>query len=156
MENQNFKELEDQINSGGEFNHSISVDYESNNKERFKGNVVVKRPTMGDYLKIGAIKANYLKQSLGVDPVTRQPIYPDPVYIDDTIKMVAQMIATFKVVVIKAPKWFQEPEKINDFKLLDIIYMEYEEWLNNFRDKSSDEPERDSKKSRTKDQVVDS
>lgn len=156
MSDQNLNDIENKIGLGSNQKHEILVDFTDSFGENFKGKIVVKRPNMGDYLKIGAIKARYLKQAVDVDPVTKQPIYADPAYIDGDIKTVAQIIATFKVVVTKAPSWFSDPQKINDFRLLDIVYTEYEVWLNSFRRSDKDEPEGDSEKSTTKDAVLDS
>ncbi len=149
-------DTETQIGLGANLTHEILVDYIDAYDDHFKGKIVIRRPNMQDYLKMGALKASYLKQAVGKDPTTKETIYADPNFIDHTIKMMAQFISTFKVLVVKCPKWFDEPEKLNDFGLLDHIYFEYEVWLNSFRKSSKDGSKTNSKKSSTEDAVVDS
>lgn len=149
-------EMEDNILLGHQLRHEIKIDYVGSIGKKYEGRIIVKRPSIGDYLKIGALKASYIKQPVGVDPETKRPIYPDLMFIDNEIKAIAQMLATLQVVVVKAPSWFANLEKIDEFELINIIYTEYEEWLNSFRKSDIDKFEGNSKASATEDKMVDS
>ena len=130
--------LGDQVKAGTENTHTIEIDYEATRGVKYTGTVVVKRPNMGDYMKMGVRKGQIIKRNIGDDDLPMS-------YIDETIKYLAQVLSTLEVVVLKRPEWLLKPEDCEDFDVLDHIYRRYERWLANFRDDVSEDENGDSK-----------
>lgn len=126
------EELSKKVALGGKQTKELEIDYEGFDGNHYKGIIEVKRPTIGDYLKIGTEKAKFIQKQVGYDDYGN-PLDVDPKFIDSDIKFLAHMLATFKVVVVKCPSWFLKPEELSDFSLLDHIYVRYQAWLNSFR-----------------------
>jgi hypothetical protein len=82
---------------------------------------------------MGALKAQYIKQQFQPDEVI-----PPIEYIDVTIKIIAQEIATLTVVTDKCPAWLLQPAKMTDIGLLSYVYRRYFQWEENFRSPSDD------------------
>lgn len=131
------RKLGEQVRKGGGLTHELSIDFTSGRGQRYQGTIVVRRPTMKDYLQMGIKKAQMLKDQAGKDGVP-------PELIDPNIHMLAHMLSTFEVVVEKCPEWFIHPEEVLDFDLLDHIFTKYEDWLANFRVQNAAEAARDS------------
>jgi hypothetical protein len=90
---------------------------------RYTGTVVFKRPSVMDYMKMGAAKSEILRNS-GVRDLT---------LVDSGVKLMAQIIGTLKTVVVKSPEWLVRIDDVEDTDLLFHIYGEYQEWERSFR-----------------------
>ncbi len=116
------------VNLGGQHTEGVPIDYTSEFGTHYKGTIVFKRPTMQDYMKMGALKAQYLGQGGAVNKYL----------IDDTIKFMAQVMSTLKVLIVRAPEWLVKDGKINvegvqEPDVLYHIYDKYEKWELSFR-----------------------
>jgi hypothetical protein len=112
-----------EIGLGSKKQGELPIDFVSEEGNQYTGLIVVKRPNTMDYMKMGAIKADILRQN-GVT---------DLKLIDDGVKFMAQMLATFQVVIVKCPTWFLKPEAIEEVEILYHVYAKYELWLDSFR-----------------------
>jgi hypothetical protein len=134
------REMGKSIAAGSSNLGQLDIDYTGFDGRHYEGEIIVKRPNMGDYIKMGVEKAKYIQKQIGVDASGRA-IDLDVQYIDSTVSFLAHMLATFKVVVKKCPEWFLYPEEIEDFDFLNYIFTKYEVWLNSFRSGSSEKPQ---------------
>jgi hypothetical protein len=100
------------INKGGKFTKVITVDWED-----YKGEIIIHRPTITEDREIGIRYARYKQDTKDVDPIT------------DNISL---YLATFDVIVDKAPDWFK-PAEMYEYEFLEYIWGEYAEWRNTFR-----------------------
>lgn len=132
-----------QINLGSQMTGQVHIDYTSQYGTHYEGIVVFKRPSMQDYMKMGALKAQYLG-AYGV---------VDARLVDTTIKFMAQVMSTLKVVIVKAPEWLIgksgkiDVESVVEPDLLYHLYEKYEEWEDSFRKPVQDELQGDSETS---------
>lgn len=127
------------VNLGGNLTEGVPIDYVSEFGTRFTGTVVFKRPTMQDYMKMGAYKAQFLGQGGAVNVNL----------IDNTIKFMAQVMSTLKVVIVRAPEWLIKDGRINvesveEPDMLYHLFAKYEEWELTFRKPIQDELQGDS------------
>jgi len=113
----------DQIKLGGELKAGVTIDFVSDFGTNFSGNVIFKRPTMGDYVRIGALKSEYLREAGAVDLKL----------VDNIVKFMAHVMATLSVVVVKCPEWLADIEKAQEPDILYHVYEKYEEWEKSFR-----------------------
>ena len=130
------------VNLGGNHTEGIPIDFTTEFGTHFTGNVEFKRPTMQDYMKMGALKAQFLGQGGAVNKHL----------IDDTIKFMAQVMSTLKVVIVRAPAWLVKDgrisvEHIQDPEILYHLYGKYEEWEDSFRKPVQEELQGDSQAS---------
>lgn len=129
-----------EVNLGGELRNIVPIDYTSQFGTKFTGKIEFKRPTMQDYMKMGALKAQYL----GAYGVVDMRI------VDGTIKFMAQVMSTLKVVVVKAPAWLVgaggtiDVENVQEPDVLYHIYDLYEQWELSFRKSVQDDVQADS------------
>lgn len=112
-----------QVRLGGELKAGVFIDYETELGTQIEGNVLFKRPTMGDYLKMGAIKSEYLRNA-GVVNIQ---------LVDNTVKYMAHVMATLAVVVVKCPEWLMDLNSIQEADILYHVFGKYEEWEKSFR-----------------------
>ena len=119
----------DQIRLGGELKAGVTIDYVTDFGTEIKGNVVFKRPTMADYMKIGAAKSEYLRKAGVVDANL----------VDNTIKFMAHVMATLQIIVVKCPEWLMDLNTIQEADILYHVFDQYEVWEKSFR-KLSAEP----------------
>jgi len=119
-----------QVQQGGNMTHGIFIDYVSQEGNHYTGTVVVKRPTVMDYMKMGGLKSEYLRQA-GVQ---------DANLVDDTVKILAHALATLKVVVVKCPEWLMDMDNIREIDVLYHVFDKYEEWDYSFRKPVQAEP----------------
>jgi hypothetical protein len=129
-----------QVAAGGKFQADLEVDFTSANGSTYKGVVTVKRPTVGETIRMGVLKAQLLKREMGEDLVPLELLNPE-------ISYFAMVVGTLQVVVVKAPEWFLNPEAVVDFDLLIHIYSRYEGWLDSFRKPSDPQPQGNSETS---------
>jgi len=87
--------------------------------EGARGRFTFHRPTMKERLTIGVLEATNLGQvnRMSVDIITRN---------------IAHIMATFSVVLDDRPAWFNL-DVIDDYDLLEKVYLKYEEVVNPFR-----------------------
>jgi hypothetical protein len=135
----NLMEQAQQVNLGGDAKHSVEIDYTTEMKKiHYTGTVVFKRPTMMDYLKIGGAKAELLRKA-GVT---------DMEIIDTSIKALAHIMSTLKIVIVKAPEWLIDLGKLDEVDLLYYVYGKYEEWEYSFRKQDAEQSKTDSESTR--------
>jgi hypothetical protein len=139
-----------QVNLGGELKGGVDIDFTSSYKNdegsnvKYQGTILFKRPTIQDYMKMGAVKSEYLRKA-GVVNLS---------LVDPSIKEMAQIIATLSVLTVKCPAWFMDIEKIEDPALLFHVYDRYEEWERSFRVPDEKEPTGDSEPSEGEEALV--
>jgi len=139
----NLIEQADRTRLAGDIKEGVHIDYTSADNNQYTGLVVFKRPTMKDFMRMGAIKSEILRLSGVVDVK----------FVDDSIKQMALVMATLKVVVVKYPEWLAKLDDIEEPDLLFHVYDKYEEWLDSFRKPSEGELKRDSESSERKETV---
>lgn len=120
----------EQVRLGGDLKTGVPINYTSLDGNKFEGTVVFKRPTMQDYMKIGALKSEYLRQAGVVDVRL----------VDLVVKEMAQILALFKVVIVKCPSWLMDVDKIQEADVLYHVYEKYEAWEDSFRKRDTTEP----------------
>lgn len=124
----------EQVRQGDKLQEGVPINYTSQAGKVYTGVVVFKRPSMLDYMQMGGLKSEYLRQA-GVVNVN---------LVDGTIKHMAQVLATIQKLAIKRPEWLLTPEKIEDPDVLFHVYDKYEEWENSFRTSNKAETTGDS------------
>jgi len=112
-----------QVRLGGDLKAGVPIDYVTDFGTSIKGNVIFKRPTMADYMKIGAAKSEYLRKAGVVDIKL----------VDNSIKFIAHVMATLQCIVTKAPEWLLDIEKVQEPDILYHVYEQYEVWEKSFR-----------------------
>jgi len=118
-----------QVNLGDKLEKGVEINFESAYGTKYEGIVVFKRPNMQDYMRMGAIKAQFLGENGMVNPML----------IDETIRFMAQAMSTLKVVILRAPEWLLDDkgnidvESIVEPDVLYHIYYAYEDWEDTFR-----------------------
>lgn len=115
--------MADQVKLGGNLKSAVAIDYTSETGNEYTGDVLFKRPTALDYIKMGAIKSEFLRTAGAVSLIL----------VDESVKYMAQVMATLKVVVVKCPEWLLSIEKVADIDALYHVYEEYQKWDNSFR-----------------------
>lgn len=144
------RETADVVGQGSKHTNVLTIDYVSEETGiRYEGKIQVHRPNIKEYMKMGALKGYYLKQFMPTD------MYVDPEYIDNTIKVLAQALATVKVVVDKCPEWLLRPEESTDMGIIFHVFHTYNAWLDSFRRDNLGENTGDSQDNGTEESVVD-
>lgn len=129
----------DKVNLGSELRTGIPIDYTSEFGNNYKGTFIFKRPSMRDYMRMGGIKSEMLRQAGVVDPKL----------VDGMIVYLSHVMSTLSVVTLKAPSWVIDDKGKIDFEILeevDVIYhifAKYEEWENSFRKPNGREGEKE-------------
>lgn len=113
----------EQVKLGGELKAGVYIDFTSDFGTVFQGNVIFKRPTMMDYVRMGGLKSEYLRKA-GVT---------DPMLVDNTVKLISHVMATLNTVIIKCPEWLMNLETIEEPDILYEVFEKYEEWEKSFR-----------------------
>lgn len=140
------------INQGSRLTKEICVNYVGDNGTKYEGVVVVKRPNVGELIRIGVLKADMIQnqaEALGIKGRV------DLNLIDTTIKLIATWVAELSVVVVQSSPWFANLNEIEDLGLLEHVYRRYTDWLDSFRGGSKFGFEEDSKTAQTEDAQVD-
>lgn len=143
------EKLTKQVNAGKSKLFELDVNFVTGSGVKYVGKVVMKRPTVGDYLAMGRTKARMLQTEYGQEPV-------DPNFIDVDIKFVATLLSTLKHQVVSHPDWMSDLENFMDWDVLTYIYDLYEVWLNSFRRPGTSIPAGNSEATQGTDVVVDS
>lgn len=113
----------EQTRQGGNLTEGELFDFESLEGNKYKGYIVFKKPNMGDMMRMGAIKADFLKLA-GVSDIK---------LVDEGILFMAHVMATLEVVAIKRPDWFMKLREIEEPELLYHVFGRYQTWENSFR-----------------------
>lgn len=121
------KEVRDQIRAGGDATEGVPINYTSVFGNTYKGFVVFKRPDMLDMMKMGGKKSQLFSEA----GVTNLEL------VDDTIRVMAHVIATLSVVLVKRPEWLLDLNAVKEPDVLYHIFAKYEEWENSFRKASA-------------------
>lgn len=138
MEEQNAKNLakvkdlidkSEKIRLGGELKEGVAIDFTSMSGNKYKGTVIFKRPTMQDYMKMGALKSEYFR-AVGIVDLS---------LVDVAIKRIAQVMAVLSTIVVKCPDWMLDLNSIVEPEVLYHVYDKYEEWENSFRKSNNTE-----------------
>ncbi len=124
----------EKVRLGGDLQTGVPIDYTSLCGKRYEGTVVFKKPTMQDYMKMGATKSEYFRRA-GVIDIN---------LVDNSIKEMAQIMATLSTVIVKRPEWLLDLESIEEPDVLMHVYYKYEEWEDSFRKPSKSEPDENS------------
>jgi hypothetical protein len=119
----------DKVRQGSEYIATLPLDYTSLTGKHYEGEMCVHKPDMGEFMRIGGLKSEYLRRA-GV--VSLQ-------LVDNTIKESAQIMATLAIVISKAPEWLIKLEAIKEPDVLFYVYDEYMKWEDSFRKRDSKE-----------------
>lgn len=136
---QKLMEQSDEINLGTLKREQVPIDYTSTSGYVYKGLVEFKRPSVKDYMRMGAIKSEILREA-GVINIE---------LVDSTIKFMAHVLATLQVCMVKCPEWLLNLEAITDTDLLYEVYEKYEVWQDSFRKDIKQKSEGDSQATQT-------
>lgn len=115
--------------AGTALEKAVDIDYESMYEERYTGKIVFRRPSVMDYMKIGAMKAQFLGGNGAVNPAL----------IDRAVLLMAEALATLKIVTVKVPDWLLNEtgevdfESIQDPDMLLHLFEVYQDWEYSFR-----------------------
>ena len=96
--------------------HSFEVDIKTPDDTHYQGSFTVHRPTIGEKIRVGIIEARLREQLDGVDVFTNNLIH---------------MVSTLLVIVDSHPGWWI-PGQLYDYEVLEKVYMEYVDWVNQF------------------------
>lgn len=116
-------ELALKARAGGELKEGEILDYESLEGNKYEGVLVFKKPTIGDTMRMGALKSEILRTA-GIQ---------DTRFVDDDIMLTAQALAELEVVLHKRPECLLNLKAIEEHDLLLHVYGIYRNWLGNFR-----------------------
>lgn len=128
------KEQADKVNLGNGFTSGVHIDYTSVFGTEVKGWVEFKRPSMLEYMQMGGLKSEILRQA-GVRDIN---------LVDNQIKFMAHVISTLKTVIVKSPEWLLNIDNVKEPDILYHVYGKYEEWEDSFRKPSESKSEGDS------------
>lgn len=115
----------DIVSTGSALKTTIPIDYTSSEGNVYRGDVTFKRLSVFEILKASAIKSEILARA-GVKNIK---------LVDDIVLALAQVIATLRVAVVKAPDWLELTDltAIREADLLFFVEQVYTEWENSFR-----------------------
>jgi hypothetical protein len=133
----------EQVRQGSGLTEVLHIDFTSLCGKHYKGDVVVHRPDLKDFMKMGGIKSEFLRKA-GVVNLS---------LVDMTVKETAQVMATLTVVVDKCPEWMLSIEAIDEPDVLFHVYDKYMEWTDSFRAGSAEKSSEDSSTSEGKEDM---
>lgn len=110
-----------QVSMGGNLTHTVLISYESEEGNMYTGQVVFKRPTVMDVMRMGGIKSQILADA-GVNAQL----------VDNMILQVASIVATLKVVVVSAPPWL-DYNNLHEIEVMTHVFRQFEVWEDSFR-----------------------
>lgn len=96
---------------------SFKIDIKAQSGEEFSGEFTVHRPTIGERIRIGVAEAQELAGLSNIDMDTA---------------ILARTIATFDVIVDKAPAWWK-PRELRDVEVLQAVWKKYSDYLQEFQ-----------------------
>jgi len=99
---------------------TFDLDLKVSSGEEFKGNFTLHRPTIGERIRIGVLEAQKLGGLANVD-----------IYICN----LTHMVATLEIIVDKSPVWWK-PEEIRDLEVVQAVFQNYLDRLQEFQEKS--------------------
>ena len=98
--------------------YAFHIEMATKSGEDFAGDFVVHRPTIRERIRIGVIEAQELVGLNNIDVITSG---------------LAHWVATFDVVVDKAPVWWK-PREMYDMEVLQAVYQKYIDYLREFQE----------------------
>lgn len=116
-------ELAMKARAGGELKEGEILNYESLEGNKYEGVLVFKKPTIGDTMRMGAVKSEILRTA-GVQDIR---------FVDEDIMQLAKITAELDVVLHKRPECLLNLKAIEDYDLLLHVYGLYMNWLGAFR-----------------------
>lgn len=125
------------VSKGSKFTKMIVLDTDD-----YKGEIILHRPTINEMREIGIREARY---RLG---------YGDAV-LDVVTQNICLYLATFDVIVDKAPDWWK-PAEMFDYNILEYVWEEYANWRMTFRQFSKPKHQGDSQAAVPETPLVDS
>lgn len=124
----------DTVRAGNNAEGVVPIEFTSEEGNLYRGTVVFKRPSMSDLMRAGGIKSEYLRTA-GVRDVR---------LVDETVKIMAHVMATLSIVLVKRPEWLLNLEEVQEADVLYHVYGKFEEWQDSFRKPLPKEPAGDS------------
>lgn len=112
-----------EANLGGALTNGVPIDHTTAFGTHLTGIVEFKRPTMKDYMRMGALKSEELRNAGVVNADL----------VDSQIRFMAHVISTLKVVVVKCPMWLVKIDEVQEPDILYHVYHKYQEWELSFR-----------------------
>lgn len=126
--------LAGQVQQGGDRKEGVYIDFTSLEGNPYKGWVEFKKPTMTDFMRMGAIKSEIFRAA-GVKELK---------LVDDSILFMAHTMSTLEVVIAKRPEWLLKIQAVTEPEVLYHVLAKYNEWEEAFRQDFRDEPAPDS------------
>jgi hypothetical protein len=123
-----------QVNLGADLKNAVDVDFTSSEGNVYQGRIVFKRPTIMDYMRMGGIKSEILRQSGVVDLKL----------VDPSVQFMAHVISVLKTLIVKSPEWLLDIDSVQEPELLFHVFSKYEVWDDSFRKPDAGESEGDS------------
>lgn len=112
-----------EVNIGADLQNGVDIDFTSADGNVYQGTVVFKRPSVMEYMKMGALKSEIYRVA-GVKELQ---------LVDNTVKFMAHVIATLKTVIKKKPEWLLDIDNMQEPEVLYHVYGKYEVWEDSFR-----------------------
>lgn len=109
--------------AGSELKEGEYIDFISTEGNVYEGTVVFKKPSMADFMRMGAIKSEILRRA-GVKELA---------LLDPTVDFMAHVLSTLEVVLFKRPEWLLKLEQVNESDVLYHVYGRYQTWADSFR-----------------------
>jgi len=110
---------------------SFYIDFVSKiDKQRYEGRFTTKKLTIGDMIRLGAMKAR-LSEGFSYNPVTGKGL---PFFQENLTEMVSHLA----VALIERPDWFKDPLSLHDWKLVEAVWQEVFSFEESFRRDDSD------------------
>lgn len=113
----------EKVNMGENLRDGADIDFESSDGNKYVGKVIFKRPNMLDYMRMGALKSEILRNA-GVRDLN---------LVDKSVQFMSHVMATLKVVIVKSPSWLVDIDKVEEPEVLYHVYAKFEEFEDTFR-----------------------
>jgi hypothetical protein len=115
--------LAGQVRQGGDLTKGVHIEFTSLEGNKYSGWVEFKKPTMSDFMRMGAIKSEVFRAA-GVKDLN---------LVDESIKFMAHTMSTLEVVIAKRPEWLLNVQAVTEPEVLYHILGKYNEWEDAFR-----------------------
>jgi len=112
-------EKSEKINKDLSNSHTFTINMKVGSGETYEGTFTIRRPTVGERIRISVLEAQELGGLQNVDIFGSN---------------LAHMVATFIVLIDKSPVWWK-PRDLRDVEVLREVYQKYVEFLDKFETK---------------------
>lgn len=119
----NAMQVRDEVAQGSALTHAVPMDFVSDEGVHYTGVVVFKRPGAMDIMKVGGLKSEFLRMGGARDLSL----------VDNTVKILAHVMATLSVVLDKRPPWLEDVTQVRDVSVLYEVFDAYDAWERSFR-----------------------